>query len=64
MKILVFVSCPTDLSPDRQAARATIMRLFSRYKLDPRALGRSDYPTELPLKEVYVIAKRCAAASF
>lgn len=34
--------------------------MLNRYKLEPRALGRSDYPTELPLHEVYVIAKRCA----
>jgi hypothetical protein len=31
-----------------------------RYNLEPRALGRSDYPTELPLREVLVIAKHCA----
>jgi len=29
-------------------------------QLEPRALGRSDYPTELPLREVYVIAKHCS----
>jgi hypothetical protein len=28
--------------------------------LEPRALGRSDYPTGLPLREVIAIARRCA----
>jgi hypothetical protein len=34
--------------------------MVHRYNLEPRALGRSDYPTELPLREVLVIAKHCA----
>lgn len=28
--------------------------------LEPRALGRSDYPTELPLREVLLIARHCS----
>lgn len=35
---------------------------MQRAGLVPRALGRSDYPTELPLREVYTIAKHCAGA--
>ena len=34
--------------------------MVHRYNLEPRALGRSDYRTELPLREVLVIAKQCA----
>jgi hypothetical protein len=60
MDIPVFVSCPTSLSPQQENARSTILRYLSRYSLEPRALGRSDYPTELPLREVLVIAKHCA----
>ena len=29
-------------------------------QFEPRALGRSDYPTECPLREVLVIAKHCS----
>jgi len=29
-------------------------------QLDPRALGRGDYPVNSPLKEVYSIAKHCS----
>ena len=60
MDIPVFVSCPTSLSPQQENARSTILRYLNRYSLEPRALGRSDYPTELPLREVLVIAKHCA----
>ena len=59
MKIPVFVSCPTTLSKGQEASRTLILRELKRLELKPRALGRSDYPTELPLREVYVIAKSC-----
>jgi hypothetical protein len=60
MDIPVFVSCPTSLSPEQDSARKIIMHHLKRYRLEPRALGRSDYPTEFPLKEVLVIARHCA----
>jgi len=60
MEIPVFVSCPTSLSAEQEEARAVVLRQLKRYKLTARALGRSDYPTELPLREVLVIAKHCA----
>lgn len=60
MKIPVFVSCPTSLNDAQEASRKLILRELERYGLEPRALGRSDYPTELPLREVYVIAKKCS----
>jgi hypothetical protein len=60
MEIPVFVSCPTSLSPQQEGARTLIVRLLKRYKLEARALGRSDYPTESPLREVLAIAKHCA----
>jgi hypothetical protein len=31
-----------------------------KFNLEPRALGRSDYPAEFPLREVIVIARHCA----
>jgi hypothetical protein len=60
MDIPVFVSCPTSLNEDQQASRALILRQLKRFNLEPRALGRSDYPTELPLREVMLIARHCS----
>ena len=60
MKIPVFVSCPTDLSPAQEASRKVILRELANLDLEPRAIGRSDYPTELPLREVLILARHCA----
>ena len=60
MDIPVFVSCPTDLSPVQNKSLLIIRRYLKRYKLEDRALGRSDYPTELPLREVLVLARHCS----
>jgi hypothetical protein len=60
MKIPVFVSCPTRLTVDQAVSRQLVLDELERYQLEPRALGRSDYPTELPLREVYTIAKHCS----
>jgi hypothetical protein len=37
-----------------------ILRELDRANLEPRALGRSDYPTELPLREVLLLARHCS----
>lgn len=60
MDIPVFVSCPTSLNAAQERARAMILRQLKRHKLTPRALGRSDYPDDLPLREVLGIARHCA----
>lgn len=60
MKIPVFVSCPTVLNPDQQTARDVVMQELDLLSLEPRALGRSDYPTDLPLREVYVLGTHCS----
>jgi hypothetical protein len=60
MKIPVFVSSPTSLNPDQAASRAILMSFLDELNLEPRALGRTDYPSELPLREVMVIARHCA----
>jgi len=60
VKIPVFVSCPTTLSEEQDAARSLVLRHLRRFKLEPRALGRSDYPTELPLREVLLLARHCS----
>jgi hypothetical protein len=60
MKIPVFVSSPTTLSASQEAARTVIVQQLDDNDLEPRALGRSDYPTELPLREVLLIARHCS----
>jgi hypothetical protein len=60
VKIPVFVSCPTTLNPHQQTARTQIVRQLDRLNLEPHALGRSDYPNELPLREVLLLARHCS----
>jgi hypothetical protein len=60
MKIPVFVSCPTSLSKDQETRRKIAIDILDSLNLEPRALGRSDYPADLPLREVLVIARHCA----
>lgn len=59
-EIPIFVSCPTDLSDVQAERREVIMKEIENLQLEPRALGRSDYPDELPLREVAIIAKHCS----
>lgn len=60
MKIPVFVSRPTWLNPAQEKSRQVIMELLEDLNVEPRTLGSSDYPSELPLREVLVIARHCA----
>ena len=60
MKIPVFVSCPTLLSDGQAAAHELMVAQLEALELEPRALGRSDYPDELPLREVLTIARHCS----
>ena len=62
MRIPVFVSAPTSLTDSQEASRKLVLSELERSGLEPRALGRSDYPTELPLREVLTIARHCAGA--
>ena len=62
MRVPVFVSAPSpdNLSPGQEQSAAIIQKLVNRYKLDWRALGRSDYPNDLPLKEVLRMVRHCS----
>jgi hypothetical protein len=60
MRIPVFVSAPSKLNEKQNSSRDRIVRELHRLQLEPRALGRSDYPAEFPLREVLVIAKHCS----
>ena len=60
MKIPVFVSSPTSLNKNQEAQRNLICSILDDLNLEPRALGRSDYPADFPLREVLIIAKHCS----
>jgi len=60
MKIPVFVSCPTDLNKVQEAARTIIIKELDELGMEARALGRTDYPSDFPLREVLVLAKHCS----
>jgi hypothetical protein len=60
MRIPVFVSSPTALNKTQERSRDRIVHELKRLQLEPRALGRSDYPSDFPLREVLVIAKHCS----
>ena len=60
MRVPIFLSCPTTLSSEQEGKRKVILKLLDELQLEARSLGRSDYPKDYPLKEVYVIAKNCA----
>lgn len=60
MKIPIFLSSPTSLNREQEESRTKIVEFLSKLNLEPRALGRSDYPTDFPLREIFVIAKHCS----
>lgn len=60
MKIPVFVSCPSTLNEEQDSSHNLILEELDNLELEPRTLGRSDYPTEFPLREVYILAKHCS----
>jgi len=60
VRIPVFVSAPSKLNRKQDASRDRIVRELARLQLEPRALGRSDYPSDCPMREVLVIAQHCS----
>jgi len=60
MKIPVFISCPSVLNDRQKACRQLIDAELERFGLEARAIGKSDYPTDVPLREVLVLARHCA----
>lgn len=59
-QIPVFVSSPTDLDPDQLETFNYICACLADEGLEDRALGKSDYATDYPLKEVMLIARHCS----
>jgi hypothetical protein len=60
MKIPVFLSYPKDLNKEQEEAKAIILEELANLNLEPRTLGRTDYPVKNPLYEVLMIARHCA----
>lgn len=60
MRIPIFLSAPTSLSSEQEAVRNRVVKLLKANGLEPRALGRQEYPTDYPLREVSVIARHCS----
>ncbi|HUU69440.1 MAG TPA: hypothetical protein VM186_07940 [Planctomycetota bacterium] len=60
MKIPVFVSCPTLLNERQTSSKKIVLDELDSLMLEPRALGASDYPCDLPLREVYVLGTHCS----
>jgi len=58
--IPVFISCPTKLNNKQSEFKDYLDKLLKGLNMEPRALGKSDYPKDYPLKEIAIIAKRCS----
>ena len=60
MKIPVFVSAPTALNDEQEKSKDIIVSELETLQFEARALGRSDYPADLPIKEIYSLAAHCS----
>jgi hypothetical protein len=60
LKIPVFVSVPTTLTPDQDATWHLVEDELDRLDLEACTLGLSAYPTKLPLQEVAALARHCS----
>lgn len=60
IEIPVFVSCPSDLNANQEKSAEMIRTCLHRHSLAWRALGRNEYPDELPLREVLQMVKHCS----
>jgi len=58
--IPVFVSVPSSLSDEQQQSFDFIIAALADEQLEYRALGRSEYPVDTPLNEVFTIARHCS----
>ncbi|UZF54627.1 hypothetical protein LH935_18005 [Gordonia polyisoprenivorans] len=59
-RVPVFVSAPSTLNSEQQESYEFIVDRVHRENFEPRALGRSDFGSEYPLKEVFSIARHCS----
>jgi hypothetical protein len=59
LKIPVFLSSPSILSAAQEAIYDEVRIVLDEERLQPRALGRSDFPQSDPITEVYYIIRAC-----
>lgn len=59
IKISVFLSAPTMINAEQQAVYDFVCDALGEENLQPRALGRSDFPQSDPTTEVYYLARAC-----
>ncbi len=60
MRIPIFISTPTALTEGQQASRDLLWEYLAAHDLEPRAIGKSDYPTIFPLREILAVARHCS----
>jgi len=60
MLIPVFVSSPTRLNKEQDAVHRLILGELGQSGIEARSLGRTDYPTSCPLREVMTLARHCS----
>jgi hypothetical protein len=60
LRIPVFVSCPSGLSPTQESSARIVLDQLEANRLQWRALGQPDYPRKLPLKEVIGMISHCS----
>lgn len=60
MLIPVFVSMPNTLSKKQRESQQLVLGELGHHGIEARTLGRTDYPTSFPLREVLTLAKHCS----
>ncbi len=60
MLIPVFVSMPNTLSKKQSEVHKMVLGELGHHGIEARTLGRTDYPTSFPLREVLTLAKHCS----
>lgn len=48
------------MSPEQQTTYDELLAILDAENLERRALGKSDYPDEYPLKEILLISRHCS----
>ena len=51
---------PTSLNDEQRRAQALILGELGHHDIVARTIGRTDYPTSFPLREVLTLAKHCS----
>jgi hypothetical protein len=60
VRIPIFVSMPNSLNLEQQVPLRKIYGELDKLGLEARTVGKTDYPTEYPLREVYTLARHCS----